>query len=238
MGAYARKELGIRDVLVAPNGGPLISEDEIRERRKKRGNQSFTVFYSGSAIYPWQGLDLLAEVIKRAETEEPDIRFLLAVNQQSENIPRCGNVEVVEKLTRDQVLDQICAADVCIALHPDWYWTRHGVHGSPTKLWEYMACMTPVVTSNRGQMAEIIRHGENGLLTSDDPEDVLSHIIRLRDDKHFAEAVGRAGWAIVQDLLNWPRVARETIKMFERAVERREPKRRRRDVTDELVPAE
>lgn len=218
MGKYARNDLGIGHVLVAPNGGPLISEMEIAERRKKRANKVFTVFYSGSAIYPWQGLDLLSAAIELAKKEAPDMRFVLAVNKRSGNLPQGSNVEIKEGLPRDEVLDEICMADACIALHPDWFWTRHGVHGSPTKLWEYMACMTPVVTSNRGQMAEVIQHGKNGLLTGDAPSDILSQLIRLRDDRDLAQSIGLAGWQLVQEKLNWPHVAKQTADVFDRCL--------------------
>ncbi|MEP1216120.1 MAG: glycosyltransferase [Marinobacter sp.] len=221
MGRYAGNKLGIGQVVVAPNGGPLVSEEEIIRRRKNRENDKFTVFYSGSAIYPWQGLDLLAAAIELAKTEAPDIRFVLAVNQRSDNLPQGDNVVIKEKIPRDEVLNEICRADVCIALHPDWYWTPHGVHGSPTKLWEYMACMTPVVTSNRGQMAELVQHEKNGLLTSDEPADILAQIMKLRDDSGLAMAVGRAGWELVQEKLNWPNVARETLDTFHRSIQRR-----------------
>ncbi|MDK8464266.1 glycosyltransferase [Marinobacter sp. SS13-12] len=221
MGRYAGNNLGIGQVVVAPNGGPLVPEEEIIRRRNNRENDKFTVFYSGSAIYPWQGLDLLAAAIELAKTEAPDIRFVLAVNQRSDNLPQGDNVEIKEKIPRDEVLDEICSADVCIALHPDWYWTPHGVHGSPTKLWEYMACMTPVVTSNRGQMAELIQHEKNGLLSSDEPADILAQLLRLRDDPDLAEAVGRAGWELVQEKLNWPNVARETLDTFQQSIQRR-----------------
>jgi glycosyltransferase involved in cell wall biosynthesis len=217
MGEYAKKDLGIEKVLVAPNGGPLISEEDISVRSKKRKHQAFTVFYSGSAIYPWQGLDFLSATIELAKTEAPDIHFVIAVNQAADNLPHGTNVEIKERLPRDEVLDEICMADACIALHPDWFWTRHGVHGSPTKLWEYMACMTPVVTSDRGQMAELIRHEKSGLLTSDNPSEILAQLVRLRDDKDLADSVGRAGWELVQEKLNWPHVARQTLRLLEEA---------------------
>jgi len=222
MGNYAKNHLGIEHAVVVPNGGPLIPEEEIHSRRQKRDNKTFTVFYSGSAIYPWQGLDMLSGVIELAKTEAPDIRFLLAVNQRSDYLPEGENVEIKERVPRDEVLDAICAADVCIALHPDWFWTPHGVHGSPTKLWEYMSCMTPIVTSNRGQMADLIEHESNGMLASDDPSDILALLIKLRDNPDLAHALGRAGWELVQEKLNWPVVSRETLSVFDQSMKRRQ----------------
>lgn len=221
MGKYARNHLGIQHSFVVPNGGPLIPAEEIYSRRQKRNNERFTVFYSGSAIYPWQGLDMLSGVIELAKSEAPDIRFLLAVNQRSDSLPHGDNVEIKERISRDEVLDEICAADACIALHPDWFWTPHGVHGSPTKLWEYMSCMTPVVTSNRGQMAELIEHERSGLLASDEPSEILELLTKLRDNPDLAKKIGRNGWNLVQEKLNWPVVCDETLEVFVQSLERR-----------------
>jgi len=221
MANYAKTYLGIEHSVAVPNGGPLISEGEIRSRRQRRINDRFTVFYSGSAIYPWQGLDMLTRVIELAKIDAPDIRFLLAVNQKTGSLPEGANVEIKERIPRDEVLNEICRADACIALHPDWSWTPHGVHGSPTKLWEYMSCMTPVVTSNRGQMAELIEHGRNGLLTSDEPSEILSRIITLRDNPELAKTIGRNGWELVQEKLNWTVVSRETLSIFHQSIQHR-----------------
>ena len=92
LGRYAVEGLGIEDTLVLPNGGPLITEAEIQRRRESRSNLAFTVFYSGSAMYPWQGLNYLSGAIKLAETEAPDIHFVFAVNQRTFRLPSSDNV--------------------------------------------------------------------------------------------------------------------------------------------------
>lgn len=220
LGRYCVEGLNISQVTVLPNGGPLISREEIEKRRAKRTNHNFTVFYSGSAIYPWQGLDFLAGAITLAERTAPDIRFILAVNQVTDNLPKGRNVEIRERLDREQILDAICATDACVSLHPEYTWSRWGFHNSPMKMFEYMSCMTPVVASDRGQMRELIQHGTNGLLTGDKPEDILAQLVRLRDEKPLAQTIGNAGWELVQQKRNWPEVARQTLGVFEKATER------------------
>lgn len=221
LGRYASQALGIGNVKVLPNGGPLISEEEITRRESQRVDNAFTVFYSGSAIYPWQGLDFIAKVVVRAQSRAPDIRFVLAVNQRTEYLPAGPNVEIREGLNREGILDSICCADACVALHPDYPWSPYGFHNSPMKLFEYMACMTPVVTSNRAQMAEIIRHGENGLLCDDTADNILDQLIRLRDDPDLAARLGRAGWDLIQQDMSWKHNANKTLELFQRLTENR-----------------
>ncbi len=218
LGRYAKDSLGIENVMVLPNGGPLIPREEIERRRSQRTSKAFTVFYSGSAIYPWQGLDLLAGAISLAQSRAPDIRFVLAVNQRTEYLPDGPNVEIREGLNRESILDSICCADACVALHPEYPWSPYGFHNSPMKLFEYMACMRPVITSNRGQMAELIAHGKNGLLCSDSAEDILQQFIRLRDHPGLAKSMGLSGWNLIQQEMNWKINAEKTIFLFDKLV--------------------
>lgn len=219
---YAVETLGINDAFVLPNGGPLISEEEIELRRRKRASQRFTVFYSGSAIYPWQGLDFLSAAIRLAEDRAPDIRFLLAVNQYSDALPTGANVEIVQGLNREEILDAICSADACVALHPEYSWSPYRFHGSPMKLFEYMACGTAVVTSDRGQMAELIEHGSNGLLCSDSPKDILTQLVALRDSPEHARQLGAAGWQMIQNGRSWSDNVTATLDIFTRQLEAKE----------------
>lgn len=213
---YAQEQLGISNAVVLPNGGPLISEDEIKQRRKKRLIENFTVFYSGSAIYPWQGLDYLAQVIELARDRAPEMRFVLAVNQNTEFLPEGANVEIRQGLNREEILDAICSSDVCVALHPDYPWSPYGFHNSPMKLFEYMACMTPVVTSNRGQMADIITHGENGLLVDDNPTNILEQLLVLKDDSRLRDQIAYNGWKMINNGRSWKDNVRITLSIFEK----------------------
>jgi glycosyltransferase involved in cell wall biosynthesis len=214
---YAVKTLGIADATVLPNGGPLISEEEVTQRRSKRlSEQLFTVFYSGSAIYPWQGLDYLAQVIELARNRAPDMKFLLAVNQNTEFLPEGDNVEIRQGLNREEILDAICSSDVCVALHPDYPWSPYGFHNSPMKLFEYMACMTPVVTSNRGQMAEVVAHGENGLLVDDSPASILKQLIVLKNDPRLRNYIAYNGWLTISNGQSWNDNVRITLSIFQK----------------------
>ncbi|WP_428398085.1 glycosyltransferase family 4 protein [Marinobacter salarius] len=211
---YASQALRLDSVVTLPNGGPLISEKEILSKRATRDCSAFTVFYSGSAIYPWQGMNFMSAVIELARVKAPDIRFVLAVNQKTPNLPDGSNVDIREGLDRDGIIEAVCCADACVALHPDYPWSPYGFHNSPMKLFEYMACMTPVVTSNRAQMAELIEHKKNGLLCSDDAEDTLRQILFLKDNPDIADEIARNGWLIIQNGMSWNDNVNRTLQEF------------------------
>ena len=197
---------------------PVPEEAEIEQRRKRRQRHEFTVLYSGSAIYPWQGLDYLYQVIKLARKTAPEIRFVLAVNQKTPDLTRIENVEIHEGLDQEAVRDSICSADVCVALIPEWPWSKYGFHGSPTKLFEYMALMVPVLTSSHGQMKDIITDGVDGLLTDNDPEMILEKLIYLKNNPEQARMIGRNAWLKINSEFNWRHNAEKTLAVFERVL--------------------
>jgi len=212
---YAVEGLGIKNSIALPNGGPIISEKEIEKRSRRKIRQNFTVVYSGSAIYPWQGLDYLSATISLANNLAPDIIFVLAVNQRSQILPSTGNVIILEGLDRDEMLDEICCAGACVSIHPEYPWSKYNFHNSPMKLFEYMACKAPSISSNHGQMKDLINHGEDGLLCENNPIDILDKIIYLRDNPVKARSIGSKGWERIQSELNWDNNVTESLKCFD-----------------------
>ncbi|NDJ53856.1 MAG: glycosyltransferase family 4 protein [Chloroflexi bacterium] len=70
--------------------------------------------------------------------------------------------------------------------------------GGPRVTVEAMACATPVISTPVGVMAELIEHGENGLLFEWDSSQLARHIAYLLDHPAEAAHIGAAGHASVQ----------------------------------------
>lgn len=211
---YSRSALHVERCLVLPNGGHALSEEEIVMRRAKRRDSRFTVFYSGSAMFPWQGLDYLAEVVRKAAVVAPDVRFLLAVNQRTADLPALSNVDIVANLDREALTDAMCQADVCVSLHPEYPWSPYGFHNSPMKLFEYMSCQVPVVASDHGQMGELFSDGHDLLLTVNTPEAILRRLLFVRDNPCLAATIARNGWQRIRSELNWQSNVDKTLQLF------------------------
>lgn len=214
LGDYAATGLGFSDVVVLPNGGPLLSREEIEKRRSKRTDTRFTVMYSGSAIYPWQGLNFLTSTIDIATKTDPDIRFVLAVNQRVDTLPKTDNVVIKEGLSRDEILDEICQADLCVALHPHYYWSPWGFHNSPMKMFEYMGCGSAVLASNLGQMKDLLTHGKDGLLCENNPEAILEQIRIAKANADLLKQISQNGWEKVATEMSWKDNVRVTLDKF------------------------
>ena len=212
---YCINDLGVKEATVICNGGPKISLDEIKSRKSKRTDNRFTVVYTGSAIYPWQGLPFLNRVVEIAEQQKLGINFKIAVNQRSEMLPKSKNVSTFIGLDQEEVKDLICTSDVCLALIPEWNWAKYGFHGSPTKIYEYMALMMPVITSSHGQMSELLEDQKNCILCNNQPDKILEAILTLRNNDTLLDEIAYTAWSSVQEYFNWDRVVDDTLEIFQ-----------------------
>ena len=112
----------------------------------------------------------------------------------------------------------ICSADVCVAMIPEWPWAKYGFHGSPTKLFEYMALKRTVVTTNHGQMSEILNDGIDAILCSYDASELLRKLLELKSDRDKTGVIGQNAWQRVHDEFNWECITEKTLLIFESLV--------------------
>ncbi|CAN5607882.1 hypothetical protein BH23GEM9_BH23GEM9_23210 [soil metagenome] len=216
VGAYAVEDLRIPSVEVIPNGSdpelnhpgrsPVALPAHFRDRLK--------VLYAGSPMYPWQGFDLIARTIELHRSSGDGLAFIFLLNQRAGAVPEGDDVVVFDAVPYEQVGSHIAAADVCLSIHPEHFWDPRGFHGSPTKLFDYMACGRPVLASRVGQLAEVIRHGENGALCDNTPEDILSKLRWLAARRERLPAMGAIAREDVLIRYNWSSIATATVTLF------------------------
>ena len=84
-----------------------------------------------------------------------------------------------------------------------------------------MAAGKPIIASNMGQVADVIDHEVNGLLTNNDPEEILNWILELKKNPDKGESLGRQARRQVVEYYNWDRVARELEGVFAELTNRR-----------------
>lgn len=216
---YARIGLGIAEVHVVPNAADHEAHrpDGPKAALPAAFDGCLKVMYAGSPIYPWQGLDVLERTIDLCAEAGDPIRFVLLMNQQGPRRIDSSNAACFFKVPHEQVGDYLRAVDVAVVIHPEFFWSRWGSHGSPMKLFDYMACGRPVVASNVGQLAEVIMPGRNGLLFDNTAEDLRRRLLELRSGRHDLAAMGAAARGDVETRYNWHVIGRETLAILEAA---------------------
>jgi glycosyltransferase involved in cell wall biosynthesis len=107
------------------------------------------------------------------------------------------------RIAHDRVPAYLDACDLLVAPHVP---AADGSEffGSPTKLFEYLAMMRPVVASRLGQIASVIVDGENGLLVEpNDPVALARAIERLANDESLRARLGAAARQTVIERYTW-----------------------------------
>ncbi len=185
---------GPRDAAVASrlglNGGPVLG------------------FVGG--LRPWHGVDALPDLLERLLPRHPGVRLVvvgdgpLRERLESEALARDVGTHLTFTglLPHDDVPALIRHFDAALAPYREA--NGHPFYFSPLKLFEYMACGVAVVAARIGQVAEIVRDGETGLLYEPgDAQGLADACERLLGDPVFRRGLGRAAADQVSRRYTW-----------------------------------
>jgi glycosyltransferase involved in cell wall biosynthesis len=156
-------------------------------------------------LRPWHGTDALPALVEKLAPRHPDLQLVIAGDgplrtELEDEFERRGlrsSVVFTGWLPHEQMPDVIREFDIALAPSHLWY-------ASPLKLFEYMACGRPVVAAALGQIEEVVRDGETGLLYSHgDPDGLVTACERLLADRALRERLGRAAAEDVNGRYSW-----------------------------------
>ncbi|MCX5901530.1 MAG: glycosyltransferase [Proteobacteria bacterium] len=206
---YIRQELGIKKAYTIPNGSvpSAFEPHNIKKTCLEHFAGKFKVCWAGDARNSWQALDLIIEIAQRMEKTDPDILFVIITGESAWTFPVLTNLLVLRQVPFTDLPHYLAAADACLCLYRDH---AMGFYNSPLKFFDYMAAGKPIIASPLGQLAKIIRHEENGMLTDNTVEATTRCIRTLKNDPALCKRLGANALQNALDYYNWDRVALET----------------------------
>ncbi len=160
-------------------------------------------------LRPWHGVQALPLLVERLVARYPQLRLVIVgegpLRAELESAFSARNIDAhvifTGSLPHLEVSALIRQFDVALAPYPV---LDHAFYFSPLKLFEYMACGIPVVAAAVGQIADVIRDSETGLLYPPDDIDALtSACLRLLADPEFGQRLGTAAAAEVHAHYTW-----------------------------------
>lgn len=197
--------------IVNPNG---VETDRFRpdcgglDVRNALGIDNKTVVGFVGTFGPWHGAPILAESARlvRSNTQ---CHFLFVGDgdqrAQTESIVNASGAGATftGRVSHDNMPAYLDACDILVSPHIA---AADGSEffGSPTKLFEYLSMAKPVIASRLGQVADVIRDGENGLLVEPGDAGALARAIeRLAQDELLRARLGAAGRETVIERYTW-----------------------------------
>ncbi len=167
------------------------------------------VIYAGE-MSAWHGAEDLSAV---AERLDDDSRILVVgknvelLRGKSKKFVFTGFVE------HGRIPEYIAAADVAVAPYNPYGFRdmeQYGFYFSPIKIFEYMACGKPVVTTDVEIVRDVINESGCGLLVKPGNAEQLSGAIRyLFKNREKANEMGRRGREAVMGRYTWKKVAEQ-----------------------------
>lgn len=176
--------LGItgQNPIVAPNGferEAFEGEHDISSLRERLGLplERKIVCYCGNT-YRGRGLEILV----RAAARMPEVEFLVVGGRERDNAlwremarqEGTTNFRMEGFVAQREVSSYILASDILVMPYSSGVTIRDGTEAgkftSPLKLFEYMAAAKPIVATGIPSVLEILRPGENSVVTPPDDE--------------------------------------------------------------------
>lgn len=228
---------GVNPALFHPNGTAIssspsksqVSRTRTRTRTEERnaahdgfrGSDAPTVGFVGG-LRPWHGVEILPELLARLQKRHPGTRLVIAGDGElrgelERGFARRGLeklVTITGLLPHEAVPEVIWKFDVALAPYPKH---EHDFYFSPLKLFEYMACGRPVLAAKVGQIAEIVRHGETGLLyPPGNLKALTASCERLLEAEPLRRKLGMAAARLVHRQFTWDRNAARVTALAKR----------------------
>ena len=208
-----------KGILVNPNSvdpsmfdPDRFSANEIRQLRTRLGIPEGKIVAGFIGTFsPWHGVEVIADVIPRAVSDNSRLHFLLIgtgpkfdeVKEKLRIADKLDYVTMTGLVPQDQAPKYLMCSDFFLSPHvpnPD----GTPFFGSPTKLFEYMALGKGIIASDLDQIGEILVDGETGLLVKPgDSADLVKAIRRMCDDPELNARLGAAARAEALEKHTW-----------------------------------
>jgi glycosyltransferase involved in cell wall biosynthesis len=186
------------DVVGWQGSYPLAENFDLRERELIE------------SVYPFYAFDWISRLKAKLSLAPPDAGTYLAHLKGRLSAEASEKVAFLGFIPRPELVDLCYNSDV-FAFAPIW---DEGFGLPPI---EAMAAGTPVVASRSGAIPEIVKDEETGFLVNKNDSRALAEgILKLLNDDHLREKMGRAARNWVHENFVWDRVAERMQNCYTR----------------------
>ncbi len=191
------------------------------------GDEPVLGFVGG--LRPWHGVEALPQLLGRLAQRHPEVRLVIAGDGQLRGqLERdlgerglSGRAIFTGAVGHEEVGSLIRVFDLALAPYPP---LEHAFYFSPLKIFEYMASGVAVVAANCGQIAEVVRHGQTGLLYPAGDLDALTEACdHLLSKPKLRFALGQAAADFVRTHYTWDHNASRAVELADSLIAARRP---------------
>jgi glycosyltransferase involved in cell wall biosynthesis len=199
----------------------FVAADDGHAVRAQYGLHGKRVIGFVGSLKPWHGTETLVEAFYRVQSMVPSTHLLIVgdgpCRQDLEAYTQTHALGPVVTFTGnvpyEDIPQYIAAMDITVAP----YIPSDNFYYSPLKMFEYMVMGKPVVAGRIGQVEEVLRHRETGMLF--EPGDIaqLSAVLtELLGDSALCRRLGSQAKVWVQQERTWESNAQQVITTAQR----------------------
>lgn len=198
---YIQKKANIpkSKILFIPNGAV---REEIASNDKKE-NKIPRIIYAGNLGLA-QNTELINNLVPLLENQGINLTIIgygVNKNELFNSIKQYKNVTIIKPLTRKECFKIITEHDLGLVTLKDKEVFKTVL---PGKIIDYMTCGVPIVGVIDGYAKEIVEKERVGIASnSDDPQEMVSLIKKLLDDKKLREEMSQREHKVILRDFNW-----------------------------------
>jgi glycosyltransferase involved in cell wall biosynthesis len=197
--------LSDKKVHVIPNGvdinrfHPDINGMEILHKYQLDGKNIVTFIGTSRE---WHGVTLLISSIPKILQEYPDTKFMIigtgpeqpAIEKMVSDLNLQRDVLLLGTVPYRDIPKFISASTICVApFQPSKLDTmkKYGLYFSPIKLFEYMACGKPIITTRVGEVNNLFEDRKDAYLIEPRKQELADAAIHLLGDEQMRDQLGK-----------------------------------------------
>jgi glycosyltransferase involved in cell wall biosynthesis len=210
-------------IIVIGNGANIeqfkpMDQEETKKELKLDQDADYVCFVG--SLFPWHGIQYLVDAAPSILRACPNTRFLIVGEgsmknewmQQAKELGVYDQFRFTGSVRYEKVPLYINASEICIATFTK---ERHmKIGGSPLKMFEYMACEKPVVSSRIPDIDFIEKENAGLLVEPENPQELAKAIITLMKNEKLRETMGKNARKYVSENHSWEAVARKVAEIF------------------------
>ena len=199
------RNIPLNKLIYVPNGVDFNffknpTQTEIDSLKEELGIKDKFVFGYIGGLQKWQGLDSYIEAAK--SLKELNVAFLF-VGGDKKLID--SNIIYIPKVSRNEIIYYYSVCDVLVLPRPN---NLVAEVAAPTKFAEYSSMGIPVLTTNVGDAASLVRMYKSGIVVDDKSPENLIHGIRkflnlYHHNKNAIKQMGRNSRRLAEKEFNW-----------------------------------
>lgn len=197
---------------------PVLDKNLLSQKKKKLGIEDgdFLIEFIGN-LAPWQGIEYLIQVAPFLLRDKKNVKFLIVGEGAWRDKFELSVFELgltddfifTGMVDYEEIPIYINIADICVLPKRK---LKSGY--SPIKLYEYMACGKPIISSKAEGLEFIEEEGVGRVI---DPEDIISFKEALKDlieDQRKRETMGERALLVVRKRFDWETKVNEIEKIM------------------------